>query len=213
MRKRRRARARPRHLFFESAITLSRLDARDPYVVDTRPLGRQPGSMRTVNRIVTLTEGFETAMASVPEGQEIELDLRLEAVMEGVLVTGTVTGRLTAECSRCLDPLSEELEAGFQEMYRYAGEEDGSIETGDEDSGDEDEDYYLEGDLLDLEPVVRDAVVLALPLSPLCGPDCPGLCSECGVKLAEAGPEHGHGDGVDPRWEALRKIAEDPGRQ
>ncbi|MEC3895073.1 DUF177 domain-containing protein [Nocardiopsis alba] len=182
-------------------------------MVDTRQLGRQPGSMRTVSRIVTLPEAFTTAMASVPEGQEIELDLRLEAVMEGVLVTGTVTGRLTAECSRCLEPLSEELEAGFQELYRYADDEDGTASAGEEDADDEDEDYYLEGDLLDLEPVVRDAVVLALPLSPLCEPDCPGLCSECGVKLAEAGPDHGHGDGVDPRWEALRSIADDPGRK
>ena len=87
--------------------------------------------------------------------------------------------------------------------------------TGDEDTDEDadDEDYYLEGDLLGLEPVVRDAVVLALPLSPLCGPDCPGLCPECGVKLAEAGPDHGHGERIDPRWEALRKIAEDPGER
>lgn len=196
----------------ESAITLTRLDAHDPYVVDTRQLGHQPGSMRTVNRIVTVPEAFETAMASVPKGQEIELDLRLEAVMEGVLVTGTVTGRLTAECSRCLDPLSEELEVGFQEMYRYAADDEASVGS-DKDADDDDEDYYLEGDLLDLGPVVRDAVVLALPLSPLCGPDCPGLCAECGVKIADAGPDHGHGDGVDPRWEALRDIAEKPEQQ
>lgn len=190
-------------------MTLSRPDPRDPFVVDTQQLGRQPGSMRTVKRIVNVPEAFANAMASVPEGSEIELDLRLEAVMEGVLVTGTARGQLAAECSRCLDPLSEDIEVGFQELYRY---EDGEeLPETDGDAADEDEDYYLQGDLLDLGPVVRDAVVLALPLSPLCGPDCPGLCSECGAKLAEAGPDHGHGDRVDPRWEALRKIAEDPG--
>lgn len=188
-------------------MTLSRPDTRDPFVVDTHLLGRRPGSMRTVHRIVTLEEGFATPMAAVPEGHELELDLRLEAVMEGVLVTGTVRGQMTAECSRCLDPISEDLEAGFQELYRYEAEEG----EADDDTADEDEDYYLVGDLLDLGPVIRDAVVLALPLSPLCGPDCPGLCPECGVKLAEAGPEHGHGERVDPRWEALRKLAEDPG--
>ncbi|MFD3684237.1 YceD family protein [Nocardiopsis sp. NPDC058631] len=182
-------------------------------MVDTRQLGRQPGSMRTVNRIVAVPDAFATAMASVPEGSEIELDLRLEAVMEGVLVTGTVRGQLTAECSRCLDLLSDDMEAGFQEMYRYTADEDTKVPGADEDAADKDEDYYLEGDLLDLEPVVRDAVVLALPLSPLCGPDCPGLCSECGAKLAEAGPDHGHGDNVDPRWEALRTIADDPGER
>ncbi len=193
-------------------MTLSRLDPRDPFVVDTRQLGRQPGSMRTVNRIVTVPEAFATAMAAVPEGSEVELDLRLEAVMEGVLVTGTVRGQLTAECSRCLDPISDGVEAGFQELYRYSADDDAVTGAG-EDADDEDEDYYLEGDLLDLGPVVRDAVVLALPLTPLCGPDCPGLCSECGAKLAEAGPDHGHGDNIDPRWEALRDIADDPGER
>lgn len=193
-------------------MTLSRLDPRDPFVVDTRPLGRQPGSMRTVNRIVTVPEAFSTAIATVPEGSELELDLRLEAVMEGVLVTGTVRGQLSAECSRCLDPISDEIEAAFQELYRYSADEDdvpGTVE----DKGDDDEEYYLEGELLDLGPVVRDAVVLTIPLIPLCGPDCPGLCTECGVKLAEAGPDHGHGDDVDPRWEALRGLAEDPGER
>lgn len=193
-------------------MTLSRLDPRDPFVVDTRRLGRQPGSMRTLQRVVTTPEAFAVAVASVPQGSEMELDLRLEAVMEGVLVTGTVRGQLTAECSRCLDPVSEGVEARFQELYRYSADEDGATGT-DEDAGDEDEEYYVEGDLIGLEPVVRDAVVLALPLIPLCGPDCPGLCSECGAKLAEAGPDHGHGDAIDPRWEALRKLAEDPGER
>lgn len=191
-------------------MTLSRLDPRDPFVVDTRRLGRQPGSMRTLHRFAALPEAYATSMAAVPEGQEVELDLRMEAVMEGVLVTGTVRAQLTAECSRCLDLLSEDLEAEYQELYRYPDGEDESTES-DEDQADADEDYYLEGDLLDLGPVVRDAVVLALPLSPLCGPDCPGLCAECGVKLAEAEPDHGHGERIDPRWEKLRKLAEDPG--
>ncbi|CAL9438616.1 putative protein [Nocardiopsis dassonvillei] len=191
-------------------MTLSRLNPRDPFVVDTQALGRQPGSMRTVQRIVNVPEAFANAMASVPEGRELELDLRLEAVMEGVLVTGTVRGQIAAECSRCLDPLSEDFEAGFQELFRYTADE--SVpHSEDMEADDDDEDYYLEGDLLDLEPVVRDAVVLALPLSPLCDPDCPGLCSECGARLADAGPDHGHGDRVDPRWEALRNLAERPG--
>ncbi|MFV2195908.1 YceD family protein [Nocardiopsis sp. LOL_012] len=188
------------------------LEPRDPFVVDTRPLGRQPGSMRTVDRLVAAPEAYSTAMASVPEGSEIALDLRLEAVMEGVLVTGTAGGRITAECSRCLDPLSEDFEAEFQELYRYSDENAEAAESG-EDASDEDEDYYLEGDLLDLGPVVRDAVVLTLPLSPLCEPDCPGLCADCGARLADAGPEHGHGERIDPRWEALRTLAEDPGER
>ena len=70
----------------------------------------------------------------------------------------------------------------------------------------DDEELSLDGDLLDLEPVLRDAVVLALPMSPLCREDCPGLCVECGVRLDDAGPDHRHSDALDPRWAALRQL-------
>ncbi|MFD0774753.1 YceD family protein [Streptomonospora algeriensis] len=178
-------------------------------MVDTRPLGRQPGSMRTVQRSVPAPAQLATAMARVPEGTQIELDLRLEAVMEGVLATGRARVDYEAECSRCLDPIQDTAEASFQELFRYPGED--GLGPEDTDTEDEEEDYYLEGELLDLEQVVRDAVVLTLPLSPLCREDCPGLCVECGVKLADAGPEHGHGEGIDPRWEALRNLGEEFG--
>ncbi|TDQ53672.1 YceD family protein [Actinorugispora endophytica] len=184
-------------------------------MVDTRPLGRQAGSMRTDVRVVPAPAPLAVGMASVPEGSEIELDFRLEAVMEGVLVTGEARTAFAAECSRCLDPLTEEVEAGFQELFQYPPDDDpyGRDAGGEADADDEDEDYYLEGDLLDLEPVVRDAVVLALPSSPLCREDCPGLCVDCGVRLADAGPDHGHGDRVDPRWEALHRLREEPGER
>ncbi len=172
--------------------------------------------MRTSNRVVPSPGSFATGMVGVPEGTDIELDYRLEAVMEGVLITGTARTLFEGECSRCLDPVSSSVEADFQELFRYPGDDDGSGGAGsgtEADSGDEEEDYYLEGDLLDLEQVIRDAVVLALPLTPLCRADCPGLCVECGVKLAEAGADHGHGERADPRWEALRKLSEEFGDQ
>jgi uncharacterized protein len=136
----------------------------------------------------------------VPEGSPLELDVRLEAVMEGVLVTGTAKVALAGECSRCLDPMQDELEVDVQELYAYDDEHDDPAEA-DEEAG------RLDGDLLDLEPLVRDAVVLALPFGPLCRDDCPGLCVECGARLADD-PEHDHGDRVDPRWAALSSLAE-----
>lgn len=170
--------------------------------------------MRTDVRIVPAPAPLAVGMAGVPEGSDIELTLRLEAVMDGVLVTGTLRTRYTAECARCLDPVAEEIEVDFQELFRYPDEDDvHRHETTDEvDSGAEEEDYYLEGDLLDLEPVIRDAAVLALPQSPLCRDDCPGLCVECGARLADVGPDHGHGERLDPRWEALRRLSEEPDR-
>jgi uncharacterized protein len=131
----------------------------------------------------------------VPAGAGVALGLRFEAVSEGVLVTGSAVAPLTGECARCLDPLASTIEVGFQELYRYLP-----------DPGEDDvEERFLDGDHLDLEPAFRDAVVLALPLSPLCRDECPGLCAECGVRLADAGPGHGH-DKVDPRWGLLAKL-------
>lgn len=145
----------------------------------------------------------------VPEGTEVEIDLRLEAVMEGVLVTGTARAPLSGECVRCLEPLEQECEADFQEMFSYPDADDRSrtADTGD-DAEDEDaeERFFLEGDLFDLEPVLRDAVVLSLPMQPVCQEDCPGLCTECGARLADD-PDHQHEEAVDIRWAALQGLA------
>ncbi|GAA3043210.1 DUF177 domain-containing protein [Streptomyces olivoverticillatus] len=141
------------------------------------------------------------------EGAVVELDIRLESVMEGVLVTGTARAPLTGECVRCLEPIERELETDFQEMYSYPDADDRSrpADTGDDAEDDEEDMLFLEGDLFDLEPVLRDAVVLTLPLQPVCREDCPGLCSECGARLADD-PDHHH-DAVDIRWAALQGLA------
>ncbi|ROS73569.1 uncharacterized protein EDF32_2421 [Cellulomonas sp. PhB143] len=169
-------------------------------MLDTHELGRRPGSMRALERTVAAPADLGTAVIGIPEGAELALDLRLEAVMEGVLVSGTVTGTATGECGRCLDPVEVEVVADVQELFAYP-ERAGAAE----DSGDEDEEVSeLEDDLADLEPSLRDAVVIGLPFQPLCSPDCPGLCSECGARLADD-PEHTH-DVVDPRWSALESM-------
>ncbi len=154
--------------------------------------------MRKVSRTVQAPADLGTDVIRVSEGSDLVLALRLEAVMEGVLVSGTARAHTDGECVRCLDGLERELEVDFQELYAYPG--DGS--------DDEDEDvYHLEGDLLDLEPTVRDAVVLALPMQPVCQDDCPGLCPDCGARLADD-PEHSH-DEADPRWAALQHVFDD----
>jgi uncharacterized protein len=176
---------------------LTRIDPRDPFVIDTRTLGRRPGSMRKDSHTVPAPADLGVEMVGVPEGAEIELDIRLEAVMEGVLVSGTALAPLSGECARCLEPLTSSIEVEFQELYVYSDTRSGESA--------EDDERRLEGDLIDLEPVVRDAMVLALPLSPLCRDDCPGLCTDCGVRLADAEPDHHH-DAVDPRWAALQGM-------
>jgi uncharacterized protein len=167
------------------------------FVFDMRLLGRQAGSFRAEKRTANVPDDLGSGLVLVPAGADVALDLRFEAVTEGVLVTGSAVAPLTGECARCLDPLTSTVEVSFQELYRYLPD------PGEDEA---DEDRFLDGDLLDLEPAFRDAVVLALPLSPLCQEDCPGLCAECGVRLADAGPLHGHGEDLDPRWGLLRKL-------
>jgi uncharacterized protein len=177
---------------------LNSLDPRAPLVLDTRELGRRPGSERQVSRTVPAPADLGIEVLQVPEGSPVELDLRLEAVMEGVLVTGTAHASLAGECARCLEPLTDEISVELQELYVY---EDHAL------PGEDDEVSTLQDDLADLEPLLRDAVVLALPFQPLCEDDCPGLCVECGARLA-ADPDHTHEAAVDPRWAALSELTD-----
>ncbi len=176
------------------------LDPRSPFVLDTHELGRRAGSTRTVQRTVAAPADLGTEVIGIPEGADVELDLRLEAVMEGVLVTGSVRGRAVGECVRCLGEVVEDVDVTLTELYVYP-----ERATAAADAGDEDEDVReLEGDLIDLETALRDAVVPALPFQPLCRDDCPGLCSECGAPLADD-PDHSH-ETLDPRWSALSGL-------
>jgi uncharacterized protein len=171
------------------------LDPRSPFVLDTRELGRRPGSMRRVRITVAAPADWALDLVRVPTGADVDLDLRLEAVMDGVLVSGTVHGPIVAECGRCLDPVETAFDADVQELYAYDAA----------DVADDDEAQVLDGDLLDLQPVLRDAVVLGFPINPVCADDCAGLCTTCGERLADLEPDHSH-DIADPRWAALSAL-------
>jgi len=171
-------------------------------VLDTRELGRRPGSQRQLTFTAPAPADLGIEVLRVSEGSPVEFELRLEAVMEGVLVTGSASAELVGECARCLEEIHDEVVADFQELFVY--EESDTAESA------EDEDVSrLEGDLLDLEPLLRDSVVLTLPFQPLCREDCPGLCIECGARLADD-PGHQHDEAIDPRWAALQGLAQDP---
>lgn len=172
-------------------------DRTSPWVIDTRELGRRPGLSREVHRVVQTEHalGVEGVIA-VPKGAEITVDVLLESVVEGVLASGTASAPTEGECARCLDPISDrEVDVEFTELFAYP-------DSATEQTTDPDEIARLVDDLVDLEPVVRDAVVLALPSVPLCVPDCAGLCPGCGLKWAELEPDHRH-ETIDPRWAAL----------
>lgn len=168
---------------------MSSPDPRDPLVFDIRELGRRAGSMMIAARTVPAPPDMGSGVARVAAGSPMDVDVRFESVIEGVLASGTARAQVNGECARCLDPVAWPETVSFSELYVY-------------ELGQDEELPLLAGDLLDLEPVVRDAVVLALPLAPLCDPACPGLCVVCGEKLTT---EHAH-EMIDPRWAGLAGL-------
>ena len=182
------------------------LDQRSGLVIDTHELGRRAGQSKQVRRVAQAPDDIGITVIGVPPGSPIDLDLRLESVVEGVLVTGTAMVQLRGSCARCLEEVSYDDEIDIQELFCYPDKE-----------ADDPEASRVEGDFLDLEPVLRDAVVLDLPFTPLCRPDCAGLCPDCGANL-NRDPGHSHEAAVDPRWAGLAALGEqvadnqEPGR-
>jgi len=183
----------------KTMVPHARNQPRNPFVVDIRELGRRPGSLLPVHRTVQVPQGVGLDVIGVQAGDELILDLRMESVVEGVLVSGTVSGPVVGECSRCLDPIQDVVEVDVVELFAYP-------DSTTSETTDEDEVSRLTGDTIDLEPLVRDGVVLALPVAPLCRADCAGLCADCGQRWDDLPPDHQHAT-VDPRWAALAQYA------
>ena len=167
-----------------------------PLTFGVRDLGRSPGTMRVVEEDVPAPKDFGVALVGVQEGSLIELDLRFESVHEGILVSGTAGVEVTGECGRCLAPLKFDRAVNIQELFFF----DDAQSLTEEDE----EQYRVENEAIDLEPVLRDAVVTSLPFQPVCRVDCLGLCSECGARLNDD-PDHQH-EVLDPRWSALAGL-------
>lgn len=172
------------------------LDPRSPLVVDTRELGRRPGASQRLTRALPAPADLGSEVIGVPQGSSVQLDVLLEAVMEGVLVTGTVQGTTTGQCVRCLEDIERPFAVRLQELYAYPGASTSA----------DDDVLEMQGDLIDLEPALRDAVVPALPFQPVCREDCPGLPTQYGAPDEEE-PEGALPDDVDPRWAALVELA------
>ena len=173
-----------------------------PFHLNTHELPHRAGEMKEYHLRITPPEKIGTELIGVDS--EVELDARLESVEEGILITGEVRARAVGECSRCLDPVVVDIKQSIQELFHYKPQRD---------SGDLDDDDLLlmEGDVMDLETPIRDAIILNLPINPVCAPECEGLCPECGIKWSQLPPEHEH-ELLDARWsglEALKKSLEE----
>lgn len=167
------------------------IDPRSVLVFDIREFGHRAGSVKEIVTEVPAPEGIGSDVIGVPTDSPIALELTLEGVGDGVLATGTADVQLRGECARCLTEIEASAEVDLQELFLFPGVD-----------ADDAEASRVESEMIDLEPLLRDAVVLDLPFIPLCREDCAGLCSVCGVNLNDD-PDHSHGEATDPRWAEL----------
>jgi uncharacterized protein len=190
--------------------------ALDSFKLNTYELPRRAGEMKEYELDIVVKEKFGVDLISVPAGEFIEVDARLESVTEGILLSAEVYAVAQGECIRCLDPVEIVIERKIQELYNYepTNERGKKKKRNTEDLTSEDldgaEEFMMDGDILDLETPIRDAIVLSLPTNPVCSQDCLGLCPDCGGKWAELPDDHAH-EVIDARWASLGGIAlEDP---
>jgi uncharacterized protein len=174
--------------------------AQNPWLVSITTLKRSPGLRRHETRTGQVGE-LSVAGSVVPAEATVVADATLDSVHGGIEVSADVSAPWKGECRRCLEPVSGELHSHVRELYRPHG-------RGDED---DEETYPLAGEVLDLRPLIRDALLLELPLAPLCTDACRGLCPTCGADL-NAGSCACPASAADPRWAALDALKERPTR-
>ncbi len=167
-----------------------------PFVLPVRDIVHRPGEMREFSFELDAPARWGEGLVAVAQGAPVGLDVRLESVHEGILASGTIDAEYTGVCSRCLTGITQGVEVEFQELFAY--------------SGSEETDFEVQDDHVDLETLVRDAIVLSLPFQPVCQPECPGLDPATGERLAtDAGTNAS--EPLDPRWAALQDYTTDPG--
>jgi len=165
-----------------------------PYTVPVYDLMHRPGEMRESDLEVIAPSKLGEGLIAVPEGAPIDIALRIESLHDGLLTSAHVSAEAVGECSRCLKAIAQSVEVDFAELFAYSDEEAF--------------DYQVQDDHVDLEPVVRDAVVLSLPFQPVCRPDCPGLDPETGERVEDMVDYHPR-EVIDPRWSALSQLVGD----
>ena len=138
-------------------------------IVQLKELINKPGNMKEVVLEYTLSEAIGTDVMGIPAGSTLSIPVRLESVHEGILASAEFTASATGICSRCLDEISEDIDVEIQELFMYRPEQE--------------DDFVVEQDRIDLEQALIDSVVPALPLKPLCSEDCAGLCARCGIRM------------------------------
>ena len=184
---------------------------KNPYLLNTHELPRRAGEMKEYNLEIAAPARVGVPLIGVAEGDVIEVDARLESVTEGVLLSAEIYATAQGECIRCLDPVEVVVERSIQELYRYEPSRDKGKRKGRSDDDvdlEDDDELQMDGDLLNLEIPIIDAIILALPINPLCDDECLGLCPDCGEKWETLPDGHRH-ESTDPRWSGLTALLDD----
>jgi len=192
--------------------------ARSVFIFNTHDLPHRAGEMREHQLSLLLSEPLGVDLLAIKPGERIEVELRITSVDEGVLATGEITAVATGECGRCLDPITWPIDEAFTELFYYETAASRAAEKGKKGAKsiskreekkdidlEADELTFMIGDEIDLELPIRDAVILNLPVNPLCSDECPGLCQGCGEKWINLPADHAHNP-EDPRWAALKGL-------
>jgi uncharacterized protein len=181
---------------------------------NTHELPRRAGEMKEYQLDLEILESVGVPLVAVPAGDVIEVDMRLESVAEGILLSADIYAIAKGECIRCLDPVEITVERKVQELYRYEPTNDkggkrkkhsSRTDTSDEIDLDAVDELWLDGNEMNLEVPIRDAIVLDLPVNPLCSEACLGLCPDCGEKWEKLPEDHAH-EVIDARWAGLAGL-------
>ncbi|PJM74323.1 DNA-binding protein [Bifidobacterium primatium] len=186
-----------------------------PWAVSIAQVASRPGQSKSVDADFPAPSGIGDEVISIKEGAPVHVCGSFDSIVDGLVLTASVTAPVTAECSRCLKPLNANHTITVTAFFPYApdvhdqrrkgghGEEEVDIIAGEEEG---DDTYPLAGNntFADIEALLRDNLVESLPLKPLCRPDCQGLCPQCGEDLNEH-PDHHH-EVSDIRWSALESL-------
>jgi uncharacterized protein len=160
-----------------------------PLIVNVVELLRWPGATKDLEVSVDAAD-FEFGDARICD-KPIAMTVHCESVSSGVSASGTATLEWTSECRRCLTPVTEQMVVEVSEMYQQMPEDSDA--------------YVIENDQINLLPMMRENILLAIPLGPLCRVDCPGFCPDCGQDLAD-GSCTCQKTVSDPRWSALDTL-------
>ena len=174
-----------------------------PFSLSLASLQRQEGSQITWENTLESPGIIGHDISCVPDKSPLDISLSLSSVSEGVYVRGTVTARLEGHCSRCLKPIEDTCVYDVSELVYYPERHAALIEEGDDDVYDA---PVVRDDHIDLEPIIRDAIALALPFQPLCREDCEGLCPECGEALEDLPDDHAHEAPYNPQFDVLAGL-------